>query len=272
MLRKRGLIICYSILTVAIIWSLTPIVWMILSSLKVEANMFSMPPVIFFKPTLGTYIYMFTEGGFLLYLRNSLIAAVVTTFLSLILGTLGGYALARGKYKRQKDIAFWIISTRMMPIAAAIVPLYLMFSKLHLIGSLFSLIFAYTTFDLPFCLWIMMSFFADLPIDIEESAFVDGATKWQTFYKIVLPQVLPGFVSSGILAFMFAWNDFAFASVFTSPDTQTIPIAASLLVSQTGIQWGQAMAIGTIIVIPMLILGLISRRYLVRGLTMGALK
>ncbi|MTI81083.1 MAG: carbohydrate ABC transporter permease [Firmicutes bacterium] len=259
-------------LTIAMVWALLPIVWMVLSSLKTEAGMFSMPPKFIFKPTFSTYAFMFDEGNFGQFLNNSLIAAGSSTVVALLLGTFGGYALARGNYRGKKHIAFWIISTRMTPIAAAIVPLYLIFANFHLIGSTFGLVVAYTTFNLPFALWMMMTFFAELPPDMEHAAMVDGATKFQAFYRIALPQVAPGLVATGILCLMFAWNDFAFASVFTGHDTQTIPVAASLLVSQTGIAWGQAMATGTVIILPMVIAGLAVRKYLVRGLSMGAVK
>lgn len=267
---SRALI--YTALAIAMVWALLPIIWMVLSSLKTEANMFSMPPKFTFAPTFSTYAFMFSEGNFGSFLKNSVIAACSSTAIALILGTLGGYALARGNYKGGRQIAFWIISTRMTPVAAAIVPLYLIFAKFHLIGSTFGLVFAYTTFNLPFALWMMLTFFADLPPDMEHAAMVDGATKFQAFYRIALPQVAPGLVATGILCLMFAWNDFAFASVFTGHDNQTIPVAASLLVSQTGIAWGQAMATGTVIITPMLIAGLAVRKYLVRGLSMGAVK
>ncbi|MBO8138166.1 MAG: carbohydrate ABC transporter permease [Desulfotomaculum sp.] len=262
----------YTALTIAMVWALMPIVWMVLSSLKTQAGMFSMPPKFIFKPTFSTYAFMFNEGNFGLFLKNSVIASLSSTFIALVLGTLGGYALARGNYKGAKHIAFWIISTRMTPIAAAIVPLYLIFAKFHLMGTALGLVIAYTTFNLPFALWMMMTFFAELPPDMEHAAMVDGATKFQAFYKIALPQVAPGLVATGILCLMFAWNDFAFASVFTSHKTQTIPVAVSLLVSQTGIAWGQAMATGTVIILPMLVAGLAVRKYLVRGLSMGAIK
>ena len=160
----------------------------------------------------------------------------------------------------------------MTPIAAAIVPLYMIFSKLDLINTLPGLIIAYTTFNLPFTFWLMMTFFEDLPVESEEAALVDGANWFQAFWTVALPQARPGLVATGVLALVFAWNDFAFAVAFTNTSTQTVPIAASLLISQQGIKWGQAMAIGTMIIAPMLAAGILVRRHLVRGLSMGAIK
>lgn len=272
--RRKAVLyaLLYLIAFFLILWSIMPIVWMALSSLKVNTNMFTLPPQFIFRPELDTYRYMFQEAGFGKFLVNSLIASLCSTLIALFIGSLGGYALARGQFKHQKDISFWIISTRMAPIPAVILPLYLIFSKLRMVGTMPGLIFAYTTFNLPFALWMMMAFFADVPPALEEAARVDGTSKFGAFLRISLPAASPGLAATGVLCMMFAWNDYVFASALTSASTQTIPIAASLLVTQTGIAWGQAMATGTIIVLPMLIGGLLMRKYLVKGFSMGAVK
>ncbi len=265
--------ILYLLAVIALLWALTPIVWMILSSFKTQAGMLKMPPKLFFEPNFDTYKFMFSpKGGFFHFLRNSVIAAVTSMTIAVVLGAFGGYALARWKLGGKKHLAFWVISTRMAPIPAVILPLYLMFANVNVLGTFPALFFAYTTFNLPFAIWMMMVFFSDVPEVLEESAIIDGATKFQAFWHIALPVATPGIVATAVLCLMFAWNDFLFASVFTSKATQTIPVAASLLVSQTGIKWGQAMATGTVIITPMLIGGLLVRRYLVRGLSMGAVK
>jgi len=273
-LRKSiASIILYAAAFAALIWALLPIAWMVLSSLKTEAGMFSMPPIFIFKPTFETYAYMFSaRGNFTHFLSNSAIASILSTVVSLTLGSLGGYALARGNFRGKDNISFWIISTRMAPIPAVILPVYLIFARLQMVGTMVGLIYAYTTFSLPFALWMMMVFFKDVPIAIEESAKIDGYTKFQTFLYISIPTASPGLIATGILCLMFAWNDFMFASVLSGMKTQTIPVAASLLVTQQGIAWGQAMATGTVIITPMLVAGLAVRKYLVRGLSMGAVK
>jgi multiple sugar transport system permease protein len=134
------------------------------------------------------------------------------------------------------------------------------------------LIFAYTTFNFPFALWMMMIFFKEVPEALEKAAMIDGCSKLQAFWKIAIPTATPGLVATGILCLMFAWNDFMFASIFSGHSTQTIPVAASILITQQGIAWGQAMAIGTVIITPMVIAGLAVRQYLVQGLSMGAVK
>jgi len=263
----------YVLAAAGLIWALLPVAWMAMSSVKTQVNMFSMPPKLFFQPTFAVYRHMFIgDGNFVSFLRNSLTISLLTTVVSLVLGVMGGFALARGNFRREKDITFWIISTRMAPIPAVILPLYLMFAELGLIGTVPGMVFAYATFNLPFALWLMFTFFRDVPADLEEAAMIDGCSKFQAFWRVALPTAAPGVVATGVLCLMFAWNDFAFASVFTSSRTQTVPIAASLLISQQGIQWGQAMATGTVIITPMLICGLLVRKYMVRGLSMGAVK
>jgi multiple sugar transport system permease protein len=262
----------YIIAAIVVIWSVLPILWMALSSLKVNTNMFTLPPQFIFKPDFDTYEYMFTKADFGKFLLNSLVASISAALISIIIGIFGGYALVRGNFKRKKDLAFWCISTRMAPIPAVVLPLYLMFAKLRLIGTMPGLIFAYTTFNLPFAIWMMMVFFADVPIAIEEASRIDGCSKIQSFFYTALPAVKPGLASTFVLCMMFSWNDYIYASSLTNAQTQTIPVAASLLVTQTGIAWGQAMATGTIIVLPMLILGFIVRKYLAKGFTMGAVK
>lgn len=158
----------------------------------------------------------------------------------------------------------------MAPIAAVILPLYVGFTFLGLINSTWGLIVAYLSFNLPFAIWIMNAFFADLPRGMEEAAMVDGATRFQTFWRVALPLTAPGIVTTAILCLVFSWNDYAFALTFTGPGSQTLPVAASQLITQTGVNWGQLTAIGTVVAAPMIVVGLAVLRYLVKGLTLGA--
>ncbi len=269
---RAGHIATYAFVALFLLWTLLPLVWMVLASLRTQASMFTMPPKIFAAPDFSSYAYMFFGGGgFGHYLMNSLIAAVCSSVISLAFGSFGGFALAHVTWRYKADISFWIISTRMAPIAAVIIPLYLMFRQLHLLDSIVGLVVAYCTFNLPFAIWLMQAFFSDVPRDIEESARVDGCSTLGVFWRISLPLVTPGLVATGVLCLVFAWNDFAFATTFSGHETQTIPVAASQLITQQGILWGQLMATGTVILLPMLIVGIAIRRWLVRGLTMGAM-
>ena len=267
-LGKQALL--YAILAVFLLWTLVPILWMVLSSFKPGTAQLSSTPVFFFVPTLQNYAALVTGGNLGSYFLNSVIAAGVSTIIAVTLGCLAGYGLARSHFRGKRQVAFWIISTRMAPIAAVVLPLFILFRYVNLLDSLPGLIVAYLTFNLPFAIWIMNAFFADLPPSLEEAAMVDGASRFQAFYRVALPLVTPGLVTTAILCLVFSWNDYAFAATFAGPNSQTLPIAAAQLNTQTGLNWGQLTAIGTIVVLPMMIVGLAVRRYLVRGLTLGA--
>jgi len=261
----------YVLLVLLLLWTLVPIVWMLLSSFKSLTDVLSPTPLLTFKPTLANYIGLVSGGNNVLtYFRSSILAAGISTIIATTLGCFAGYGLARSNFRGKRHLAFWIISTRMAPIAAVILPLFIGFTFLHLINTVWGLIVAYLSFNLPFAIWIMNAFFADLPPGIEEAARVDGASNFQTFWRIALPMTAPGIVTTAILCLVFSWNDYAFAVTFAGPGSQTLPVAASQLITQTGVDWGQLTAIGTVVALPMVIVGLAVRRYLVRGLTLGA--
>ena len=261
----------YALLLLALLWTVVPLGWMVLSSFKRPDDLVSQTPTLFFAPTFQNYVGLFTGGNALGgYITNSILAAGISTLIAVTLGCLAGYGLSRSHFRGKDHVSFWIISTRMAPIAAVILPLYAVFRTLDLLNTTTGLIVAYLTFNLPFAIWIMNAFFADLPPALEEAAMVDGATKFGAFWRIALPLTAPGIVTTAILCLVFSWNDYAFAQSFSGPGSKTLPIAASQLITQTGINWGQLMAIGTIVVLPMVVVGLAVRRYLVKGLTLGA--
>jgi len=256
---------------IVVVWVLFPIFWMFLSAFKKEEGMFSMPPRLIFVPTLFNYINLI-ERGAMLYFRNSLIASLSTVIVATVLGTMAGYGLARGEFHRKKQIAWWIITTRMAPIVAVLLPLFQIFKTIGLLNTIPGLVLGFTLFSLPFAIWMMMGFFREIPEELEEAAWVDGATKAQSFWYIALPMVKPGLVATAVLCFVFAWNDYLFATVLTSGTTQTLPVVTAALQTMRGILWGQVMSMGTLIFVPVLIMGIAIRKYLVRGLTMGAIK
>jgi multiple sugar transport system permease protein len=259
------------VLAVGLAWTLVPLVWMLLSSFKSKTEVTSATPSLWFTPTLDNYTGLFSGANNLTpYLVHSVLAAGLSAVLATALGALAGYGLAHTRMRGRKQLSFWIISTRMAPIAAVVLPLFLIFRGLGLIDSVAGLVLAYLTFDLPFAIWLMSAFFADLPPALEESALVAGASRWQAYRYVVLPLSRSGLVTTFVLCLVFAWNDYAFALVFSGPSSQTLPMAASQLVTQTGIDWGQLCAIGVFVVVPMMLAGLAVRRWLVTGLTLGA--
>lgn len=264
-------IIGWVFFVVFLLWTIFPVFWMLSSSLKVEVNMFTIPPKWLFKPSLINFRNLGRDFGIWRYIKNSLVAAGTTTVIALVFGSMAGYGLSRGrKNAAKKQIAFWMITTRMAPVVGVIVPLYMLFKFFGVVGKLPALIIAYTTFNLPFAVWLMKAFFDDLPKEIEDAAMVDGCSKFKAFFVVGLPMVKPGLVAVATLCFMFAWNDYGFAVVFTSGPTQTLPVATARLMTEFGIVWGQAMTLGTILLSPVLVIGILIRKHLVHGLTFGA--
>ena len=263
-----------------LIWTLLPFVIMFVSSFKDLLAAFKLPEVgdwlgigVFFDftPTFKHYETLFQENNFGRYIMNSLIAAGGSAVISVIFGSLAAYSLSRVDFRGKSDLFFWIISTRMAPVVAVMVPLFAIFRSLDLVGTLPGLILAYTTFNLPFAIWILKGFFDNVPYGIEEAQMVDGATRFQAFTSI-LPLVAPGIAAFIVLCVLFAWNDFLFAAIIGSGGAKTLPVATRELVQPQNIQWGAIMAAGVVTTAPMMLLGLVIRKYLVTGLTMGAVK
>lgn len=264
-------IILVVVLTVFALWTVVPLIWMLMGSFKSAADVTSPTPTFFFTPVLDNYAALFTGANNLWpYVLHSIVAAGGSAIIATVLGTLGGYGLARTMLKSKDSLSFWFISTRMAPIAAVVLPLFLMFRVAGLVDTIPGLILAYLSFNLPFAIWIMSAFFEAIPPSLEESAKVAGCTPWQAFWHVSLPLTKAGLVTTFVLCLVFAWNDYAFATVISGPNSQTLPIAATQLVTQTGVDWGQLTAIGTVVVLPMILAGIAVRRWLVTGLTLGA--
>lgn len=263
-----------------LVWTVLPLFLMFVSSFKDLLAAFQLPPVgafsqigIFFDfaPTTKHYYNLFYNLDFSTYLMNSIIAAGGSAVVSVILGAMAAYSLSRVDFRGKGDLFFWIISTRMAPVVAVLVPLYAIFRGFDLVGTRTGLILAYTTFNLPFAIWILKGFFDNVPFAIEEASMVDGSTRFQAF-RAILPLVAPGIGAFIVLCILFAWNDFLFASIIGSGGAKTLPPATRELVQPQNIQWGSIMAAGVVTTVPMMFLGLLIRRYLVTGLTMGAVR
>ena len=267
-------------LVVYLIWTLMPFLIMFVSSFKDLLEAFTLPEVgdfsgvgVFFDftPTTIHYTELFTERNFSVYFFNSVVVSSGSALVSVVLGAMAAYALSRLDFRGKDHVFFWIISTRMAPVVAVMVPLYAIFRNLELVGTIPGLILAYTTFNLPFAIWILKGFFDNVPYAIEEAAMVDGRSRFGAFLEI-LPLAAPGIGAFIVLCILFSWNDFLFASIIGSGGAKTLPVATRELVTPTSIQWGKIMAAGVITSVPMTLLGLLIRKYLVTGLTMGAVK
>jgi len=270
-LKKR--IIIYCILAVVIFVYLFPIYWTITTSFKTrqQAEM-SAVPVLFPNPiTFDNYRQLLT-GDFFKYFSNSMVVSTSNVLLCLILGIPAGYALARSKFKRRNDIAFWILSLRFAPPYGAIIPFYLIFTGLGLIDTPFALILMYILFNLPFTIWMMKGFVQDLPADLEEAALVDGCSRSSALWRVVFPLIRPGIAATAILCFIFAWNEFLFAFILTRTAARTIPVAIAAYVGYLSIEWGRMCAASTVAFAPIIVFFLLVQKHLIRGLTLGAVK
>ena len=238
------------------LWSAVPIAWMLITSFKPQPAIRT-PDIVFpFSPTLENYRNLFFGGNQVgTFLVNSMVVDIRSTLIAVALGCMAGYGMAHWLSRHKKDVSFWIISTRMAPIAAVIVPLFVMFRTAGLVNTIPGLILACLSFNLPFAVWMMSAFFHQVPKSVEEAALVDGCSKLRGFWNVALPVSRPGVITTAVLCMVFAWNDYAFASALGGPQTSTLPMAAGALVTQSGIDWGILSALGVVVATPMLIAG-----------------
>ena len=250
---------------------LFPFFWIVASSLKSRGEFFTRPPV-WFPAHLDWSNYPDSLGrGALKGLTDSFIIAFSSMMISLLLGAPAAYAIARFQVGRE-HLAFWILSIRMFPPIATILPLFVIFRFVGLVDSYSGLVLSYTVFNLPFAIWILKGFIEDLPREIEEAAKVDGARPLQIFRMIVIPLAAPGIVVAALFTFIFAWNDFAYAVIFSGSKVTPLPVVIAQFAGGHEILWGQISAAAIIAIAPALLVATFLQKYLTRGLTMGAIK
>jgi multiple sugar transport system permease protein len=260
-----------AVLLLAVLFVLFPIYWLAVMSIKPAEDYIASPPVFFpAEPTLLHWGEVEKYRGWL-GLRNSVIVAVATTFAAVTIGTLAGYSIARFR-TGGRHLSFWILSQRMLPPVAAVLPIFLLYRHVNLIDTHLGLVILYTVFALPFAVWMTYVYFRQLPPEIEEAALVDGATHLQALRRIVLPLAGPGVISAAIFSFIFAWTDFLFALFLTSKEAVTLPIIVSSFLGRQGALYGELSALVLVSIVPAFFLGFVVQRHLARGLTMGAVE
>lgn len=276
---RRGIIARwakYALLIGAVIAAVVPVYWMLTISLKTEVDQFASPPKWFnFAPTLAHYSDAFSTRSFGRYLITSAIVATVSTACAMVLGTMAAYGLSRFRLRGQlgRRISLWILSTRMFPPIVTAVPLFLMMRDLRLINTISSLVIVYTALNLPFVVWMMRGFFKELPRELEEAAMVDGDSRIGALVRIILPLAAPGLAATAVFCLIVSWNEFLLALVLTQTDAaMTLPVGIAGRVTQYEIQWGVMSAAGVVALLPILVFALAVQRYLVRGLSLGAVK
>ena len=273
--QTRHTIIAYATIALAVVYTVFPVVWLFSNSFKTRLDMFALPPIwLVDNPTLFNYVQTFVERPFVAYMMNSVIIAFATTIFSLVIGTLAGYALARFDYGRAKyHVSFWILSTRMMPPIVTIIPLFIFFNFLDLLNTKTALVIAYTGFNLPFVVWMMKSYFSEIPRDLEESAMVDGDTRMGAFLRVILPLARPGLAATAIFCLILSWNEMLFALIITETTTSnTLPIGIAGRITQYKTEWGEISAAGFAACVPIIIFAFVVQKHLVRGLSFGAVK
>ena len=266
----------YALAAFAALAALVPVYWMLTISLKSEVDQFSVPPKwLAFTPTLAHYADAFVERSFGRYLLTSALVAVLSTACALVLGTLAAYGLARFRLPARLNtrVALWILSTRMFPPIVTAVPLFLLMSDLQLLDTVASLVIVYTALNLPFVVWMMRGFFQEIPRELEEAARVDGDSRLGALRRVILPLVAPGLAATAVFCLIISWNEFLFALTLTQTDNaMTLPVGLAGRVTQYEIEWGVMSAAGVVAMIPILVFALAVQRYLVRGLSLGAVK
>jgi sorbitol/mannitol transport system permease protein len=256
---------------VAAIAFFLPVLWMVLTAFKPETAAYSYPPKWTFSPTLSEFRSVFSRG-IAPFLENSLFATLVSTLLVLVLALPAAYALSIKPVTKWRDSLFFFISTKMLPIVAAIVPIYIVARDVHLLDNVYALVLLYAAMNLPIAVWMLRSFMLEVPGEVLEAARIDGASLFREITRVIMPIIMPGIAASALICIIFAWNEFFFAVNLTSTVAATMPVFLVGFITSEGLFWAQLSAAATVASVPIIIIGWIAQKQLVRGLSMGALK
>ena len=262
----------YSLLSLLALLCVTPIMVIFATSLRQQVDIFDSPLNFIFMPTLENYRAVLQDDKLDRYLGNSLFVGLVSTVITLVLGCMAAYGLARFRFKGRTTIAYTTLLLRTVPLAVMAVPVFLIWSEWHLVNSLWGLVLLYVAVNLPFTIWLLYGFVLQVPVELEEAAAIDGCGPVRVFTKVLLPLMAPGLAAASIFTFRIAWNEFILALVLTDRQTRTLPVAASLFITDIGVDWGKVMAMGSLIAIPPLIFTFVAARQIITGLAAGAVK
>ena len=284
---KRSLlrtIFLYLALAAVVVGFLFPPAWMVVTSFKLGRDIVTWPPTFIFKPTLENWYWFFfsaeasamapQEGRRILreFLPNSLIVAVVTTALSMLVASLAAYAFARFNFRGKRPLAFAVLGTRMLPPIATVIPLFIFMNSLHLRDTLTGLILSYTALNLPLAVWMLWGFIKEVPRELEEAGLVDGCSRTGALVRILFPVIAPGLAATSVFSFLLAWNDFPIALFLVAHKAKTMPLAALGFYAEEGVYWGPMSVYGILYMVPTILFAVFVQRHIVKGLTLGALK
>ena len=265
----------YALIALVLIIIVFPLYWLLITSVKLQVDTAQSPPILFpTRPTFENYSLVLGKENAAKFWMNSIVIALATTFLTCILGSMAAYALAKTylAQKLRQGLILWILVIRIFPPVTTAIPYYIIIKNLGLADTRISLIMTYVSYGLPFVVWLMLGFFQDLPADIEKAAIVDGCGFWQRFFQVILPLTLPGLAVTAIFAFIASWNEFLYASILTSYQAKTLPVVISGYMSDKYLRWGEMSALGAMMIMPVMVFSAATQKYLVRGLTFGAVK
>ena len=261
-----------AVVGVLVAWSLGPIVWIVLTSFKTRVEIIAYPPSFIFTPNFDGYARALSSNGILPQLENTLVVAAGSTTLSLLLAVLAAYAFSRFRFRGRSALMIGLLATRLFPPIAAVVPLFIAANALNLVDTREVLILIYTALNVPFAVWLLKSYIDTVPREIEEAAIVDGCTTLGVIRRVTLPLMVPGLLATGVFVFVLAWNEFMFAYMFTSVDARTVPVTLAEARGDEIVFWQDLAAQATLLILPAVLLGVLMQRYLVRGLSGGAVK
>lgn len=250
---------------------LSPVAFIVQMSVRTGVDAFRMPPTLVFSPTLQNYVDLI-EGKFIRALMNSTVTATATTVLALLLGVPAAYTFSRARFRGQRLLSLWTLTTRMAPAIAFGIPFFLIYKELGLIDTRVGLVVIYLTFNLSLVIWMMRAFFDGVPRSLEEAAYIDGAGVATSFLRIALPLTAPGVATTAIFTFLLSWNDFFYSLILTRSEAVTAPVAIVNFMNYESWEWGKVAAAATTIMLPVVALSIVVRKYIVRGLTAGAVK
>lgn len=262
----------YIVLAALSLICVLPFLWIVLTAFKDRITAFKVPPAWFFSPSINSFITLVELRRMHIFLFNSAIIALSSTVCSVAIGTFAAYALARFKFVGRDDLAFWILTNRMLPPVAVLIPMFMIFQSVHLLDTHIGLIILYTGMQLPFVVWMLRGYFEDIPRQLEEAAWIDGDTWFAAFRKITFPLVSPALAATAIFVMILCWNEYAFALFITGPNSKTLPPSVMTFMVERSVEWNQLGAACIFIALPILIFVLFVQKYFVRGLTMGMMR
>jgi multiple sugar transport system permease protein len=265
--------ILYLLLAIVIVAFMTPILWTLLLSIRPTITNRTVPPTLFFRPTFRHFYYCFVNPGVSFrWLINSLIISLSATVMSLPLSIFASYSFSRFNFRGKKFLIFWYLGLFLGPPIVFLIPYVIIMSKIGLVGSYLAMVIVYQTFTIPFSILVMKSFMDEIPVEIEESALVDGASNLGTIIRIIIPLAMPGIIVAAMFSFVFSWNNAAFPLVLSDQATKPLPVGTLNFFATTGITWNYIAATSIVTMIPPMTIFLALEKYIVRGLTFGAVK